>query len=196
MYIDFDKGDGLVPVVIQDSTSLQVLMLGYMNKEAFEKTQSDKIVTFYSRSKQRLWTKGETSGHTLIVDDITVDCDNDSILIMATPNGPTCHNGTISCFNREHNKGFMYQLEKIIGQRIKSGNTSSYTHQLFHSGINKMAQKVGEEAVELVIESKDNNMDLFCNEAADLLYHLFILLHAKQVTLDDIESILRSRHNK
>jgi phosphoribosyl-AMP cyclohydrolase / phosphoribosyl-ATP pyrophosphohydrolase len=196
MNIDFTKGDGLIPVIVQDCITLQVLMLGYMNHEAYEKTIEERIVTFYSRSKQRLWTKGETSGHTLVVEDIKLDCDQDTLLIMASPKGPTCHTGSVSCFGDESDKGFLYKLENIIDHRIESHDSASYTYQLFQRGINKIAQKVGEEAVEIVIEAKDNNRDLFCNEAADLLYHLLILLKAKNVTLTDIESILRARNKK
>lgn len=194
MNIDFSKNDGLVPVIIQNSITMQVLMLGYMNKEALDKTIEEKKVTFYSRSKQRLWTKGETSNNFLIVDQIFVDCDNDTILIKAFPEGPTCHTGSISCFNEDTSKGFLYQLENVIEERIKSGSEASYTSKLFNRGVNKVAQKVGEEAVELVIEAKDDNIDLFKNEAADLLYHLIILLKTKDIQLKDIEEVLIDRH--
>ncbi|MBU3714615.1 MAG: bifunctional phosphoribosyl-AMP cyclohydrolase/phosphoribosyl-ATP diphosphatase HisIE [Ferruginibacter sp.] len=193
MSIDFNKDNGLVPVIIQDNQTLQVLMLGYMNEEAFNKTKQESKVTFFSRSKNRLWTKGETSGNFLMVNDIKVDCDNDTILIKATPIGPTCHTGATSCFNEETTKGFLYQLENTISQRIDDNDDNSYTNKLFRRGINKVAQKVGEEAVELVIESKDNNEELFKNEAADLLYHLLILLKAKGLSLMDIEAVLKSR---
>lgn len=193
MNIDFKKGDGLVPVIIQDSTTLQVLMLGYMNKEAYKKTKQDGIVTFYSRSKQRLWTKGETSRNYLKVDDITVDCDNDTLLIKATPAGPTCHTGSISCFNEETSKGFVYELERTIDQRISSNNPDSYTATIFNSGINKIAQKVGEEAIEVVIEAKDENIELFKNETADLIYHLLILLNYKNIKFHEIEGVLNER---
>ena len=193
MNIDFNKGDGLVPVVIQNANTLQVLMLGYMNEEAFLKTKEDGLVTFYSRSKQRLWTKGESSGNTLTVVDIKIDCDNDTILIKATPKGATCHTGSTSCFKEETAKGFIYELEKTISQRIDEDDPKSYTNELYKRGINKVAQKVGEEAVELVIEAKDDNADLFKNEAADLLYHTLILLKAKNFTLNDIEKVLKSR---
>ncbi|HLW29488.1 MAG TPA: bifunctional phosphoribosyl-AMP cyclohydrolase/phosphoribosyl-ATP diphosphatase HisIE [Brumimicrobium sp.] len=192
--IDFEKGNGLVPVVIQDNNTLQVLMLGYMNKEAFEKTKSEKRVTFFSRSKNRLWTKGESSENYLEVVDIQIDCDQDSLLIKAIPAGPTCHTGTTSCFKEETAKGFLYVLESIIHQRIDEDDESSYTNQLFRRGINKVAQKVGEEAVELVIEAKDENADLFKNEAADLMYHYLILLKAKGFTMEDIEHILKERN--
>ncbi len=193
MSIDFEKGNGLVPVIIQNSKTLQVLMLGYMNQEAFEKTEAEKKVTFFSRSKNRLWTKGESSGNFLLVNEISIDCDNDTILIKCAPNGPTCHKGTTSCFNEETSKGFVYELENTIHERIDQNNESSYTNKLFKRGINKVAQKVGEEAVELVIEAKDDDIDLFKNEAADLLYHYLILLKAKGVKFEDVEEVLRSR---
>ena len=193
MNIDFDKSGGLVPVVIQNYLSLQVLMLGYMNKEAFDKTQQEGKVTFFSRSKKRLWTKGETSGNYLIVKDIMVDCDNDTILIKAEQQGPTCHTGSTSCFSEEPAKGFLYELQQTIAQRIDDNDQNSYTNKLFRRGINKIAQKVGEEAVELIIEAKDNNDELFKNEAADLLYHFLILLKAKNTTLEEIELTLKGR---
>lgn len=192
--IDFNKGNGLVPVVIQDVNTLQVLMVGYMNEEAFEQTSREKKVTFFSRSKNRLWTKGETSGNFLYVESILTDCDNDSILIRVRPAGPVCHTGSTSCFAEETSKGFIYKLEQVINQRIDEDSTESYTNKLYKRGINKMAQKVGEEAVELVIESKDDNIDLFKNEAADLLYHLLILLKAKGTDLQSIEEVLKERH--
>lgn len=191
--IDFNKTQGLVPVIIQDVNTLQVLMLGYMNDEAFEKTKVEGKVTFFSRSKNRLWTKGETSGNFLIVKDIKIDCDNDTILIKAEAKGPTCHSGSISCFNEETSKGFLYKLETIIAQRIDDNDESSYTNKIFKKGINKVAQKVGEEAVELIIEAKDQNEDLFKDEAADLLYHFLILLRAKNLKLEDIEEVLVGR---
>jgi phosphoribosyl-ATP pyrophosphohydrolase/phosphoribosyl-AMP cyclohydrolase len=194
--IDFAKGNGLIPVVIQDNNTLRVLMLGYMNEDAFKKTLEEKKVTFFSRSKNRLWTKGETSGNYLYVEEISADCDNDSILIKATPAGPTCHTGSTSCFGDETAKGFIYKLEHIINQRIKNNTEESYTNRLFKKGINKVAQKVGEEAVELVIEAKDDNIELFRNEAADLFYHLLILLKAKGVNLQSIEEVLKERHKK
>lgn len=193
---DFSKQDGLIPVIIQDFYSLQVRMLGYMNEQAWEKTLEEKRVTFYSRSKQRLWTKGETSGNYLKVLDYKLDCDQDSLLILVEAIGGTCHKGTLSCFGEQSNKGFIYNLEKTIKDRIESKNENSYTYKLYERGINKVAQKVGEEAVELVIESKDNNKNLFLNEAADLLYHYIILLYSKGVQIEDIEQILLSRHKK
>jgi phosphoribosyl-ATP pyrophosphohydrolase len=194
MTIDFEKSGGLVPVVIQHANTLQVLMLGYMNEEALEKTKAEGRVTFYSRSKDRLWTKGETSENYLIVEEILPDCDNDTLLIKALPQGPTCHTGATSCFREETPKGFLYELEKVIEQRITENREGSYTAQLFSRGVNKVAQKVGEEAVELVIESKDDNLDLFKNEAADLLYHFLILLKTKELRLEDIEEVLVGRH--
>jgi phosphoribosyl-AMP cyclohydrolase / phosphoribosyl-ATP pyrophosphohydrolase len=194
--IDFTKGNGLVPVVIQDNNTLQVLMVGYMNEEALVKTRKEKKVTFFSRSKNRLWTKGETSGNYLHIKEVLTDCDNDSILIKVNPDGSVCHTGSTSCFGDESAKGFIYELEHIINQRIKNNTKESYTNQLYKKGINKVAQKVGEEAVELIIESKDNNIDFFRNEAADLLYHLIILLKAKGVNLQSIEEVLKERHKK
>ncbi|MFN1219118.1 bifunctional phosphoribosyl-AMP cyclohydrolase/phosphoribosyl-ATP diphosphatase HisIE [Chryseobacterium kwangjuense] len=193
MNIDFDKNNGLVPVIIQDSRTRQILMLGYMNKEAFEKTEKESIVTFFSRSKNRLWTKGEESGNFLTVKSISIDCDQDTILIQAVPTDTVCHTGSFSCFGEKENKGFLYELETKIDERIDNKTEDSYTYSLYQRGINKMAQKVGEEAVELVIEAKDSNDDLFKNEAADLLYHFLILLKAKGFSMDDIEEVLRSR---
>jgi phosphoribosyl-ATP pyrophosphohydrolase/phosphoribosyl-AMP cyclohydrolase len=192
--IDFKKGDGLVPVVIQDNNTLQVLMVGYMNEEAFKKTQEEGKVTFFSRSKNRLWTKGETSGNFLLVKEITIDCDNDSVLIKVNPAGPVCHTGKKSCFGEETPKGFIYELEQIVSQRIDNDVRESYTNKLFRKGINKVAQKVGEEAVELIIEAKDDDPELFKNEAADLMYHLLILLKTKNTSLPEIEEVLQSRH--
>jgi phosphoribosyl-ATP pyrophosphohydrolase/phosphoribosyl-AMP cyclohydrolase len=194
--IDFTKGNGLVPVVIQDNNTLRVLMVGYMNDEAFEKTLAEKKVTFFSRSKNRLWTKGETSGNYLYVDEILTDCDNDSILVKVNPAGPVCHTGSTACFGDETAKGFIYELEHVIDQRIEDNIEESYTNKLYKSGINKVSQKVGEEAIELIIEAKDDNIELFKNEAADLLYHLLILLKAKGVNLQSIEEVLKERHKK
>jgi phosphoribosyl-ATP pyrophosphohydrolase/phosphoribosyl-AMP cyclohydrolase len=193
MIIDFSKGKGLIPVIIQDHASLQVLMLGYMNQEAFHKTEAENKVTFYSRSKKRLWTKGEESGNFLKVIDMQIDCDNDTLLIKADPVGPTCHTGSTSCFKEETSKGFVYALEDTINKRIIEADENSYTYKLFKKGINKVAQKVGEEAVELVIESKDNDLNLFKNEAADLLYHYLILLKAKELKFEAIEEVLEKR---
>ena len=193
MTIKFDKNTGLVPVIIQDYLNLKVLMLGYMNQDAFDKTLQEKRVTFFSRSKNRLWTKGETSGNYLELMDWKLDCDNDTILIKAKPLGPTCHKGTTTCFAEETDKGFLYELQQTISDKIDNNDENSYTNELYKRGINKVAQKVGEEAVELVIEAKDNNDELFLNEAADLLYHYLILLKAKGFTLEDVETILKSR---
>ncbi len=193
--IDFKKGNGLVPAVIQDNTTLQVLMLGFMNEESLQKTISEGKVTFFSRSKNRLWTKGETSGNYLFVKEITTDCDNDTLLIRVDPAGPVCHTGNTSCFEDNVSpRGFLYKLEKIVNERIDNDVKDSYTNKIFRQGINKVAQKVGEEAVELVIEAKDDNPYLFSNEAADLLYHFLILLKSKGHSLADIEEVLKSRH--
>ncbi len=197
MKINYDPQTGLIPVIIQDSNTLQVLMLGYMNAEAFKKTEEEKIVTFFSRSKNRLWTKGESSGHYLMVNSIKLDCDQDTLLIKATAMGPTCHTGKSSCFEDEVSpRGFLYVLEQIIANRISTKEQNSYTNNLYHRGLNKVAQKVGEEAVELIIEAKDTNAYLFRNEAADLLFHLLVLFKMKQVTLEDIEAILLLRSKK
>jgi|TARA_B110000902_G_scaffold224667_1_gene262271 phosphoribosyl-ATP pyrophosphohydrolase/phosphoribosyl-AMP cyclohydrolase len=194
MQIDFNKSDGLVPVIIQNTTTLQVLMLGYMNKEAYAKTKAEGLVTFYSRSKKRLWTKGESSNNFLKVDALQLDCDKDSILIKATPSGPTCHTGSTSCFKEETSKGFIYELEKTIHQKIEEDDAESYTNTLYKSGINKVAQKVGEEAIEVVIEAKDEDETLFNNEVADLIYHTLILLKAKNTSLTKIEEVLLNRN--
>jgi len=191
---NFNKANGLIPVIVQDDASLQVLMLGYMNEEAYNKTLLEKKVTFFSRNMKRLWTKGETSGNFLWVNDMQLDCDDDTLLILAKADGPTCHTGSVSCFNTHTSKGFLYRLEQSIHQRIEDNVENSYTNKLFKRGINKVAQKVGEEAVELVIEAKDNNADLFKNEAADLLYHFLILLKIKGHTLEEIEQVLLGRH--
>lgn len=196
MKISFNTTDGLVPVIIQNYLTQQVLMLGYMNEEAFDKTSKEGKVTFFSRSKGRLWTKGETSGNFLFVKNIQLDCDSDTLLIKADPQGPTCHTGATSCFSEETSKGFLYQLEQTISQRIDANDESSYTNQLYKRGINKVAQKVGEEAIELVIEAKDDNEDLFKNEAADLLYHFLILLKYKNIKLENVEEILTGRSKK
>lgn len=193
MKLDFTKTNGLIPVIIQDFYSLKVLMLGYMNEAAFAKTQAEKKVTFYSRSRNELWTKGETSGNFLNVVSMSNDCDDDTLLIKVIPEGPVCHTGSVSCFNESSAKGFLYELEKVIDDRISNDSATSYTNELYKKGINKIAQKVGEEAVELVIEAKDDNIDLFQNEAADLLYHFLILLKAKNVKLETIEGILKER---
>lgn len=194
MNIDFNKNNGLVPVIIQNVITSQVLMLGYMNEEAYTITNDTGKVTFFSRSKNRIWVKGETSGNTLEVQSIAFDCDNDTVLIKAIPNGPTCHTGAISCFKEESSKGFLYELEKTINDRIIENDPNSYTNQLVKRGINKVAQKVGEEAVEVVIEAKDSNDELFKNEVADLIYHTLILLQVKKVSLNEIEDVLKERN--
>lgn len=196
MKIDFKKGDGLVPAIIQDWSTNKVLMLGYMNQDAFKKTKAEGKVTFYSRTKERLWTKGESSGNFLNVKDIMMDCDNDTLLIKAEPQGPTCHTGADTCFNESNgtNALFLHYLQDVIVERRKSTAAKSYTKLLFDKGINKIAQKVGEEAVELVIEAKDSDEDLFKNEAADLLFHLLVLLEAKDVKLEEVVDVLRERH--
>ncbi len=197
--INFDKSsDGLIPAVIQDAQTGKVLMLGYMNRDAYDKTVAENIVTFFSRSKQRLWTKGETSGNFLYVREMLLDCDGDTLLIKATPDGPTCHTGADTCFD-EVNRGkgqFLNYLQNIIHDRKVNPSDASYTTSLFKKGVNKIAQKVGEEAVELVIEAKDDNDDLFRGEAADLLFHFLVLLEQKNMNLDDIITVLRSRHTK
>jgi phosphoribosyl-AMP cyclohydrolase / phosphoribosyl-ATP pyrophosphohydrolase len=202
MTINFDKSpDGLVPAVVQDEQTGKVLMLGYMNQEAYEKTQTEGIVTFFSRSKQRLWTKGETSGNFLHVRQLLIDCDDDTLLIKATPDGPTCHTGADTCFDEINTRKpypgggeFLNYLQGIIHDRRVNPTGKSYTTSLFEKGINKIAQKVGEEAVELVIEAKDQNDDLFKGEAADLLFHFLVLLEAKNLTLNDIIAVLQQRH--
>lgn len=193
---NFSKSaDGLLPAIIQDATNKTVLMLGYMNEAAYLKTQETELVTFYSRSKQRLWTKGEESGHTLKLVNIKIDCDQDAFLIQAHPQGPTCHKGTDSCWGEENTArfGFLTELEETITQRKINDEDNSYVASLFRKGINKIAQKVGEEAVETVIEAKDDNEELFLNESADLLFHYLILLQAKGYRLADIVNVLASR---
>ena len=206
MKIDFNKNsDGLIPAIIQDATTKNVLMLGYMNQEAFDKTQETKKVTFYSRSKQRLWTKGEESGNFLNLVDIKNDCDNDTLLIRVNPQGPACHTGSDTCWNEDNttNFGFLSELESVIKERKKEASKDpglrqdvkqSYVVSLFDKGINKIAQKVGEEAIETVIEAKDDNDELFIYESADLLFHYLILLQAKGFTLKDIEDELKKRN--
>lgn len=193
MTLDFSKNNGLIPVIIQNNETQQVLMLGYMNEEALQKTQEENVVTFFSRSKNRLWTKGETSGNFLKVVSIKEDCDQDALLIQVIPNGPTCHNGTTSCFAIEAKIPLLNELENVIENRIANPSSTSYVASLFQKGINKIAQKVGEEAVELVIEAKDENQELFIGEAADLLFHYLILLQAKNLKLNDIEVELARR---
>jgi phosphoribosyl-ATP pyrophosphohydrolase/phosphoribosyl-AMP cyclohydrolase len=204
--INFDKSpDGLIPAVIQDAQTGKVLMLGYMNREAYDKTAAENIVTFFSRSKQRLWTKGETSGNFLHVTEIRVDCDGDTLLVKANPDGPTCHTGADTCFNEVNqatggatpNGGhFLNYLQGVIHDRKVNPADTSYTASLFKKGVNKIAQKVGEEAVELVIEAKDTDDDLFRGEAADLLFHYLVLLEYKNIDLNEIVAVLQSRHAK
>lgn len=194
MKLDFDKSDGLVPVVIQDNQTLEVLMLGYMNAEAFEKTQKEKKVTFFSRSKNRLWTKGEESGNFLVVKSIHIDCDKDTILIKAIPVGPTCHTGSRSCFNTDFNQNFLFELEKIITDRYENPIEGSYINKMRNKGLNKIAQKVGEEGVETVIAALAETDEDFVNEASDLVFHLLFLLKEKGKTLEDIAVNLEKRH--
>ena len=192
--VDFSKGDGLVPVIVQDGQTLEVLMLGYMNEEAWEKTQRERRVTFFSRSKSRLWTKGEESGHYLEVQDIHVDCDKDTILIKVTPLGPTCHTGSRSCFSTKQNKNFIFELERVIQQRIDIPVEGSYVNSLRQKGLNKIAQKVGEEAVETVIAALAETEQDFINESSDLVFHLLVLLKEKGLGLREIAANLSSRH--
>ena len=190
------NNDGLIPAIIQDAITKTVLLLGYMNAEAITKTKETNKVTFYSRSKERLWTKGEESGHFLNLVSIKNDCDNDSLLIQVTPQGPTCHKGTDSCWGETNSEsfGFLTALEKVISDRRENAaDQSSYVAELFEKGLNKIAQKVGEEAVEVIIEAKDNNADLFLNESADLLFHYLILLQAKGYKLEAVIDVLKSR---
>lgn len=194
MNLDFEKGNGLLPVIIQDARTQQVLMLGYMNEEALDLTKNDGRVHFFSRTKNRIWLKGETSENYLYVKNIQQDCDSDALLIQVKPDGNVCHTGSFSCFEEKSSKGFLYELEETISQRIDQKVATSYTYDLYQRGINKMAQKVGEEAVELVIEAKDDNADLFKGEAADLLYHFLILLKAKSMSLTEIEEVLLQRN--
>lgn len=206
MKIDYEKyADGLVPAIVQDYETNAVLMLGFMNRESFELTETTRKVTFFSRSRQKLWTKGETSENFLNVKEILIDCDADTILIKANPAGTACHTGADTCFNeknvsaktqkREEAKAeiFLFELEKVIADRKNNPSENSYTSKLFAKGINKIAQKVGEEAVELVIEAKDNNAELFKAEAADLLYHFLVLLVEKNISLEDVTETLKQR---
>ena len=198
MKIDFTKyADGLVPAIVQDFDTEKVLMLGFMNEAALQKTEELGRVTFFSRSKQRLWTKGEESGNFLELKTLAVDCDNDTLLIKAHPRGPVCHTGADTCWmEKNHSNNFLTYLEDIIELRKKASTEESYVARLFSKGINKVAQKVGEEAVELVIEAKDDNEELFLNEAADLLFHYLLLLNAKGYKLNNVVDILKGRHSK
>ena len=192
--LDFTKDNGLLPAIVQDNTTRVVLMQGYMNAAALEKTLDTGLVTFFSRSKQRLWTKGETSGNVLKLVGIAADCDRDSLLIQALPTGPVCHTGADTCWNHPNRGDFLEYLERTIQDRRDNPSASSYTTSLLQRGINKVAQKVGEEAVELVIEAKDDNKELFLGEAADLMYHYLVLLAAKGYTLEEVRDVLRQRH--
>jgi phosphoribosyl-ATP pyrophosphohydrolase/phosphoribosyl-AMP cyclohydrolase len=198
MKIDFTKyADGLVPAIVQDFDTEKVLMLGFMNEAALQKTEELGRVTFFSRSKQRLWTKGEESGNFLELKTLAVDCDNDTLLIKAHPRGPVCHTGADTCWmEKNHSNNFLTYLEDIIELRKKASTEESYVARLFSKGINKVAQKVGEEAVEMVIEAKDDNEELFLNEAADLLFHYLLLLNAKGYKLNNVVDILKGRHSK
>ena len=197
MKIDFAKySDGLIPAIIQDNKTNKVLMLGFMNEEALHKTVSLGKVTFYSRSKKRLWTKGEQSGNFLSLIEIIEDCDHDTLLIKADPAGPVCHTGADTCFGETNTRDFLQTLSDQIRERFDDRSRNSYTSNLFEKGINKVAQKVGEEAIELVIEAKDDNNDLFLNEAADLLYHYMVLLQAKGFSIEDVKKVLAGRHKK
>lgn len=198
LVVDFDKNNGLIPAIIQDTKTKNVLMMGYMNRESLQKTLETSLVSFYSRSRKALWTKGETSGNYLHLVDIQSDCDNDTLLVQAQPDGPVCHLGTDTCWGSENTLqcGFLTQLETIITDRISHPSEASYTSRLVRKGINRVAQKVGEEAVEVVIEAKDNDDNLFLNESADLLYHYLILLQAKGYKLKDVIEILSSRNKK
>jgi len=198
MKIDFNKySDGLVPAIVQDNSTLKVLMLGFVNEEALKKTEETGKVTFYSRSKKRLWTKGEESGNFLELKSLAVDCDNDTLLIKAHPVGPVCHTGADTCWSeKNHSEDFLFYLEEIINLRKQTKPEESYVAKLLSRGINKVAQKVGEEAVELVIEAKDDNKDLFLGEAADLLFHYILLINAKGYSLNDVIEVLKGRHSK
>ena len=194
MEIDFNKGDGLVPVIIQDEQTLEVLMLGYMNEEAFAKTKEEKKVTFFSRSKNRLWTKGEESGNFLYVKTIHIDCDNDTLLVKVKPAGPTCHTGSRSCFSTDYNQNFILKLEEIIAGRYENPVEGSYVNSLHKKGINRIAQKVGEEGVETVIAALNQTEEDLINEASDLVFHLLVLLREKNIDLKTIASNLAQRH--
>lgn len=197
MTLDFDKMDGLVPAIIQDSRTLKVLMLGFMNKEAYEKTVETGKVTFWSRTKQRLWTKGETSGNTLTVVDIKADCDNDTLLIKAIPAGPVCHTGSDTCWDEKNQNPIMFlsELQRFIEKRHEKMPEGSYTTSLFKSGCGRMAQKVGEEAIESVIEAMANNNERLIYEASDMIYHLIVLLTSKGLKIEDLAQELQKRHD-
>ena len=186
--------DGLLPVIVQDASTLKVLMLGYMNREAFERTQAEGRVTFFSRTRQTLWTKGETSGHYLLVKDMYADCDSDTLLVKAEPIGPTCHRGTTSCFDTPESEGFIRHLQSVVQQRHRDMPEGSYTTKLFIKGVKKIAQKVGEEAVESVVEAVDGNRDRFIYEASDMIYHLLVLMEQMGCSIEDMERELALRH--
>lgn len=202
MTIDFSKGDGLVPAIVQDAVTHRVLMLGYMNAEAYQLTIDRGLVTFWSRSRKRIWTKGETSGNYLQLRSIALDCDGDTLLVQAIPSGPVCHTGSDTCFGEENKPGeltnseFLFYLEDTIWDRRNNPVEGSYTNHLFSRGLNKIAQKVGEEAVELVIESKDDDKELFLGEAADLMYHFLVLLAQKDCKLSEVVDVLKGRHSR
>ena len=202
MVIDFEKGDGLVPAIVQDAVTHRVLMLGYMNAEAYQLTRDRALVTFWSRSRKRIWTKGETSGNFLQVREILADCDGDTLLVKAIPTGPVCHTGADTCFDEVNEPSemtsteFLFYLEDVINDRRNNPQEGSYTNHLFSRGLNKIAQKVGEEAVELIIESKDNNKELFLGEAADLMYHFLVLLAQKDSSLSEVVEVLKGRHSR
>lgn len=196
-YSDFDlkkNSDGLLPVVIQDADTLKVLMVGYMNEEAFDKTEATGLVTFWSRERKTLWTKGETSGNYLHVVSMYADCDSDTLLVMAHPDGPTCHRGTVSCFDTPENEGFIRELSAVVKQRHKDMPEGSYTASLFAQGVKRCAQKVGEEAVETVVEAVDGNRERFIYEASDLIYHLLVLVEQQGCSIKDLEDELAKRH--
>ena len=199
MNLNFNKAGGLIPAVVQDAVTEKALMVGFMNEEAYQKTVDSKLVTFYSRTRERLWTKGEESGNYLDVVEILADCDNDTLLVKANPRGPVCHTGEDTCFGEDNSHigiHFLEYLQEFISTRRKEMPQGSYTTRLFESGINKIAQKVGEEAVELVIEAKDQNDELFLNEAADLMYHFIVLLTARGYSLKDVAGVLSVRHRE
>ncbi len=202
MQLDFNKGNGLIPAIVQDAVTQKVLMLGYMNEEAYKITLEKNLVTFYSRTRNTLWTKGETSGNYLTVREIIPDCDNDTLLIKAIPSGPVCHTGNDTCFDESNElsdvdtRDFLFYLQSVVQDRREHPIEGSYTNHLFSRGINKIAQKVGEEAVELVIEAKDDNKELFLGEAADLLYHFLVLLAQKNINLEEVYEVLKGRHSR
>ncbi len=202
MTIDFEKGNGLVPAIVQDAVTNRVLMLGYMNEEAYKITLERGLVTFWSRSRKRIWTKGETSGNFLHLREILIDCDGDTLLVKAVPDGPVCHTGADTCFREVNNPDamentqFLTYLESVIQDRRNSPQDGSYTNHLFSRGLNRIAQKVGEESVELVIASMDNDKDAFLGECADLMYHFLVLLEEKGCTLDDVTEVLKERHTR